>query len=151
MDETLLHSMEVDDLKSTILTMNPVAIVPSPILLWRFKVWLPLNLYWCIKPFILFLLIRVSLFEENLVLDPIINTYIHHVLNMILDAVRNNKLDLSNVAKFYVTIFRKWLKFSWVLRSQFYASLKIGKGEIVPTSKFLIGFCTIFRKWLKFS
>ncbi|KAL0543858.1 hypothetical protein IC582_018963 [Cucumis melo] len=39
-DETLLHSMEVDDLKSTILTMNPVAIVPSPILLWRFKVFL---------------------------------------------------------------------------------------------------------------
>ncbi|CAK9319603.1 unnamed protein product [Citrullus colocynthis] len=39
-DETLLHSMEVDDLKSTILTMNPAAIVPSPILLWRFKVFL---------------------------------------------------------------------------------------------------------------
>ncbi|XP_022153890.1 SPX and EXS domain-containing protein 1-like isoform X1 [Momordica charantia] len=39
-DETLLHSMEVDDLKSTILTLNPTAIVPSPVLLWRFKVFL---------------------------------------------------------------------------------------------------------------
>ncbi|XP_022157429.1 SPX and EXS domain-containing protein 1-like [Momordica charantia] len=39
-DDTLLHSMEADDLKSAILTMNPTAIVPSPILLWRFKVFL---------------------------------------------------------------------------------------------------------------
>ncbi|XP_023518352.1 SPX and EXS domain-containing protein 1-like isoform X1 [Cucurbita pepo subsp. pepo] len=32
--------MEADDLKSTMLTMNPTVIVPSPILLWRSKVFL---------------------------------------------------------------------------------------------------------------
>lgn len=37
-DEVFIHPKEADELKGTSPTMNTVAIMPSPILLWRFKV-----------------------------------------------------------------------------------------------------------------
>jgi hypothetical protein len=37
-EEDFLHSMEANDLKSVIPPMSTAAIMPSPILLWRFKV-----------------------------------------------------------------------------------------------------------------
>jgi hypothetical protein len=37
-DESLLHSVEVNDSRSGTTSMNASAMMPSPILLWRFKV-----------------------------------------------------------------------------------------------------------------